>query len=110
LALLTTFFDSSPVTSRLFVLLGPDGFRQHLLVFCQGIGFAPFTASFCSQNTPGVDDSQTASMVCVTNLTPPGSGVTTLAVGNIFGRWVGSEPSLPAVGSGSHAVGGLCTS
>ena len=25
------------------------------------------------------------------------------AMGNIFGRWVGSEPTLPAVGSGSHA-------
>ena len=25
------------------------------------------------------------------------------AMGNIFGRWVGSEPDLPAVGSGSHA-------
>jgi ureidoglycolate amidohydrolase len=24
------------------------------------------------------------------------------AIGNIFGRWEGSEPSLPAVGSGSH--------
>ena len=24
-------------------------------------------------------------------------------MGNIFGRWVGSEPDLPAVGSGSHA-------
>ena len=24
------------------------------------------------------------------------------AMGNIFGRWVGSEPHLPAVGSGSH--------
>lgn len=25
------------------------------------------------------------------------------AMGNIFGRWVGAEPDLPAVGSGSHA-------
>ena len=25
------------------------------------------------------------------------------AMGNIFGRWVGSQPDLPAVGSGSHA-------
>lgn len=24
------------------------------------------------------------------------------AIGNIFGRWEGSDPSLPAVGSGSH--------
>ena len=24
------------------------------------------------------------------------------AVGNIFARWAGSEPDLPAVGSGSH--------
>ena len=25
------------------------------------------------------------------------------AMGNIFGRWVGSRPDLPAVGTGSHA-------